>query len=71
MSNIHLPYDENPNINFVHIVNYLVSHSIMSLDEAIIIYKEFKSNHDAVLNIPDLLVNDFKKELASLGCTYY
>lgn len=73
MMKVIIHYDENKNVRFSGIANFLVSYNIMTLENAHSLYTEFTSGRDVAIDIPDEvaarfrdLVNDFdcKCELA-------
>lgn len=70
MIQVMLRHNINEDTNFVHIVNFLVSYKIMSLEEANFLYREFKLAKDVVFEIPDEMASKFKGELNSLNCKY-
>lgn len=68
MSRIVLQHKTNEHINFVHVVNFLVSYRIMTLEEALPLHKRFKLGEDVIFDIPDEMVSKFRDQLDSLGC---
>lgn len=70
MATIQIRYEPNKSVNFVHIVNYLVGSRIMTLDESICFYRQFKLMEDITFRIPDEIVHEFKTKLDCLNCEY-
>jgi hypothetical protein len=70
MSRITLRHDMNEDVHFLHIVNFLVSYNIMSLEEANGLYRKFKLAEDVVFDIRDEMGSEFRDELDSLKCKY-
>jgi hypothetical protein len=70
MSRILVRPSVNKNVNFIHIVNFLVSYNIMSLEEAHVLYRKFKLAEDVVFDIRDEMASKFRDELNSLNCKY-
>ena len=70
MSRVVLRHDENKSVSFLHIVNFLVSYKIMSLEEANRFYQKFKLGEDVVLDIPDQTASAFRVYLGFLNCKY-
>ena len=70
MSRFMLLHDVNKNVGFLHIVNFLVSYKIMSLEQAGRFYERFKLGEDVVFDIPDQMASTFKEYLESLNCKY-
>ncbi len=70
MSKFVLQYDVNKSVSFLHIVNFLVSRKIMSLEEARGIYRKFNVGEDVVLYIPDDQAPAFRSYLQSINCKF-
>ncbi|VTR96932.1 hypothetical protein [Tuwongella immobilis] len=68
MTSFRIRYEPNKGVNFVHLINFLVSYEIMTLEQCVSVYKRFKLAEDISLEIPDGLVAEFRRELTSLGC---
>ena len=70
MTRLTMQYDANRGVNFIFIVNFLVTYKIMSLEEASLLYWKFKRDEDVLFEIPEQLTAEFKKHLDSLNCVY-
>lgn len=68
MTTFRIRYEVNKGMNFILLVNFLVSYKIMTLEQAIPVMKQFYSGEDISLDIPDASVDDFKFEVNSIGC---
>jgi hypothetical protein len=63
----HIRFGPNKGVNFVHLMNYLVSREIMILTQAISLYGRFKLGEDISVDIPNGLAGEFRGVLNSLG----
>ena len=70
MATIHIRDDVNKDISFVHIINSLVSYKLMSLEEAVALYKRFKAMNDIVLEVPGQAADKLRMELTELHCIH-
>lgn len=70
MSRVLLRHNENKSIGFLHIVNFLVSYKIMSLEEANRFYQKYQLGEDVVFDIPEQTDSTFKDYLRFLNCKY-
>lgn len=70
MSTAIVRYSANKSVGFLHIVNFLVSRKIMSLEEANLLYRKFKLGEDVQFDIPDHEFGAFGNCLDSLNCTF-
>lgn len=62
--------DKNRELNFVSIINFLVSYKIMSLDSAIDFYSNFKDGEKITIEVPCTLEKQFTEVLEAGGCCY-
>jgi len=70
MSRIEIRHSVNEDVNFIHIINVLVSYKVMSLEEASCLYRKFKLAEDVVFDIQDETTAKVKDALDSLNCKY-
>jgi len=70
MTTFRIRYEVNKGMNFIRLVNFLVSYEIMNLEQAVPVIKQFHSGEDISLDIPDASVDDFKYQVNSMGCVY-
>ena len=70
MPRITLRYEHNKNVSFIHVINCLVSYEIMTLEEAVPLYKQFKLGEDVVLDVSDKLISIVGNHLDYLDCKY-
>lgn len=68
MTSFRIRYEPNKGVNFVHLINFLVSYKIMTLEQSVSLHRQFKLAEDISLDIPDGFVDAFRRELNSLGC---
>ncbi len=70
MSRIVIRHSVNKDVNFIHVVNVLVSYKVMSLEEASCLYKKFKLAEDVAFDIQDEITSTVKDAFDSLNCKY-
>jgi hypothetical protein len=68
MISFRIRYKPNKDVNFLHLINFLVSYDIMTLEQSHNVYKRFKLEQDISLDIPEGLVAAFRQALNSTGC---
>ncbi len=71
MSNFMLRRDVNKDRSFVHVVNFLTAYQIMSLEDAVPLFKAFHlRSEDVVVGIPDALDSRFNQALDAVNLRY-
>jgi len=70
MPRITLRHNKNKDVSFIHIMNLLVGHRIMTLEEAHSFYKRFKLGEDVVFEIPEDVASQFRIDLDCLNCKH-
>jgi len=70
MARITLRNTNNKNVNFIHIINFLLAYRVMAIEEAHSLYKKFKSGEDITFDIPDAIASKFRSELDCLNCNH-
>lgn len=68
MSNITLKYALNRDIEFVRIINFLVSYRIMTLEDSSKLQRQYRQGRDVTFIVDDEKAPMFIKELVHLGC---
>ena len=71
MLRIIIRHSVNKSVNFLHVINFLVSYKLRSLEEAVGISHKFESGEDAVFDIQDdEIASSFKNWLDHIKCDY-
>ena len=70
MITIRIKYEPNNASAFVHLVNYMLSREVISMEHAIVLAKRYNSSEGVAITIPDEMVSEFKKKMDALGFLY-
>lgn len=66
MPQIILRYDDNKDLQFLHLMQWFVGNKLMTLEESLLLYKRFTSREDLTIDIPSELASDFRVVLDGL-----
>ena len=70
MTKFVLSIHDNNERNFLHVLNFLVSYKVSSLEDSIGFYKRFKSSEEIEVKVLDKLANKFANCLDSDNWIY-
>jgi hypothetical protein len=70
MVRITIRYDDNRDVPFLQILNFLVAYKIIAFETAVSLHNEFRSGGDIVLDVPDEIASRFRGELDHFDCKY-